>query len=146
MVNNLRRSPSKFKTFKKNLAKKMSIGKNKNKNNNNNKKQEYTDNQSNIRKTKSLENVNEIEELRNYGFDNDALNLSNVNQIYFMIGSVYIDNNDKSKTINLYQQIVKVRKTIHKILTNRLKENIENNDNDIVDVQCVNDLFFVKRV
>ena len=85
--------------------------------------------------------LGDVDELRAYGFDNDVVPLAeDQNEIYFLMGSVFVDGND-GKEVNLYQEIQKVRKKIHKNLAKG-----KSSKDEMINAAFVNDAFFIQRI
>merc|ERR1712129_383059 len=131
-----KKSPSKFKSLKKNFARRLSITGKKKKNK---LKRRMSAN------TKSI--LGDVDELQQYGFDHDAVSFQvpEVNQIYFMMGSVFVSAEDGSgKVVNLYQEINAIRKQIHQNVANRVNQKNQSED-EIISSLSVNE-FFVRKI
>eukprot|EP01083_Nonionella_stella_P080451 221117_1 len=136
-----RKPKSKFRSLKKGLKKRLSLS---SKKKNKSKKKASFSSKKELGDVDEHHELKQLEELRGYGFDNESLNLSEHNHVYFMMGSVHIG----MVKANLYQEIQKVRKTIHKNLENRcaMYQNRQQSNGDMISASSVNDLFFVKRL
>ena len=96
----------------------------------------------------SAHQLNDVDELKQYGLDHDtdSFNLPDAyvnNQVYFMMGSVFIDERN-DKIVNLYKEIQSVRKMIHQ---NALKRCNHKNKSEDEIIKCLSaNEFFVWRI